>query len=278
MSFLRRSLLYIPGSSSRMLEKSRSLSAADGLTFDLEDSVSMAHKADARRLVASHLQGLTRGRQERILRVNARHTGDLAVSDLAILHSVEVDSVMLPKVQAVSDVAWAADRVPRECQLLCLIESALAVVNLAAIAQHPRVGALIFAAEDYAADVGVTRTASLLELAYARQAVVTHAKAFGRDAVDLVCTSYRDGAVLQKECEEGARFGFTGKQCIHPAQVDTVNATYSPAPDKIDWATRLLAYGKTQHKGAYEFEGKMIDAPVIKLAQRIVDRFAASSA
>ena len=280
MTFLRRSLLYIPGSSSRMLEKSRTLVKADGLTFDLEDSVSLSDKAEARKLVRSHLRDFApaHARQERILRINARHTGDLALHDLEMLKDVAVDSVMLPKVQSAADVTWVSERIPNHCKVLCLIESALAVVNLGEIARHPNVGALIFAAEDYAADVGVTRTKSLLELVYARQAVVNHAKAFHLDPVDLVCTSFKDPAALKEECEEGARFGFTGKQCIHPNQVDVVNEAYSPSQDMIDWAKRLLDYGATQSRGAYEFEGKMIDAPVIKLAQGIVDKFAASAA
>ncbi|BFZ55255.1 hypothetical protein PYCC9005_002295 [Savitreella phatthalungensis] len=276
--FLRRSLLYIPGSSQKMLDKSRSFSRADSLIFDLEDSVSLADKPLARQLVRSHLKSLPSNpasRQERILRVNARHTG-LTIEDLAVLADAEVDAIMLPKVCSAADVRWLCEHVGRGVSVIALVESAGAVVGLREIAgAHAQLSGLVFAAEDYCADAGVTRTPSLIELMYARQAVVTHARAAGLDAIDLVCTALGGGGgeVLEREAHEGAGFGYTGKQCIHPNQVETVNKAFSPAQDRLDWAHRLLQHAQTETRGAFEFEGKMIDAPVLLQARSLVARF-----
>ncbi len=265
----RRALLYIPGSSEKMLAKSKLLKA-DGLTFDLEDSVAADAKPKARQLVVEHLKALSKSRQERIVRINSRYS-EFAEEDLAALRNSHYDSIMIPKTQSPADICWLADRIPRGTTIIALIESAQAIMNLKEIAtSHSQLSALVFAAEDYSADMNLTRTPGLAEMIFARQALVTAAKAYGLDAIDLVCTEYKDVEVLRRECEIGASWGFTGKQAIHPSQVDIIQEAFSPSAERIRWATALLKVAAEEKRGAFEFEGKMIDAPVLLAARQII--------
>lgn len=144
---------------------------------------------------------------------------------------------------------------------------------------------LQFSAEDYAAAVGVKRTPSLLEMIYARQKVVTYAKAYNLSAIDLVCTALRSNApssaspedmdeVLRAECRQGREFGFTGKQAIHPTQVSIVQEVYGVDPERLKWAQRVIEKSKEEAAagaGAFVLDGKVIDEPVMKEAKRIIE-------
>jgi len=174
-------------------------------------------------------------------------------------------------------------------KIIACIESATAITNLkeicAAGTKKKWLDGLIFAAEDYCAAVGVTRTPSLLEVLYPRQAVVTFAKARGLSAIDLVCTvlhpsptSFPDdksdvSTILRDECIQGREFGMTGKQAIHPSQVETIQEIYGPSPQRVDWAKRVIETSKEEAAkgiGAFVVDGKVIDEPVMKEARRII--------
>ena len=267
----RRALLYVPASSDKMLTKSTT-TKADAITFDLEDSVSSSQKAQARESIVKHLKITPRASYERIVRVNPRKS-NLAEDDLQAIKDLDIDTIMLPKTQSKEDVIWLADRIDPKVKIIALIESSLAILNLKEIATaHKQLTGLVFAAEDYAADMNITRTASLTEMLYARQAVATTAKAYGLDAIDLVCTSYKDVAALRAECENGVGMGYTGKQAIHPNQIDTIQELFSPSQESVRWARALLKHAETESRGAFEFEGKMIDAPVLKKARLVLSR------
>ncbi|KAL2261147.1 hypothetical protein VTK26DRAFT_4643 [Humicola hyalothermophila] len=162
--------------------------------------------------------------------------------------------------------------------ILALIESALAITNLRSIcASTPYLGGLIFAAEDFALDLSLTRTPSLTEFLYARGAVATHARAAGLGStIDLVCTSYRGEAglaALRDECANGRGMGFNGKQCIHPSQVDIVQRMFAPAEAEVEWAVRVVIADEkaaAAGRGAWTLDGKMIDAPVAGKARTVV--------
>ncbi len=148
-------------------------------------------------------------------------------------------------------------------------------MNLKEIASHPRLDALIFGGEDFAASVGATRTQDAVELLYARQAVVTTAAAFGLQAIDIVTIDFKDIEALRKESEFGAQLGFTGKQIIHPAQVEPVQAAFTPNNEAIAHAKRIVETFEARQKegkGAYALDGKMIDMPFLKNAQKVLDR------
>jgi citrate lyase subunit beta-like protein len=154
------------------------------------------------------------------------------------------------------------------------VETARGIINLAQIAAaDPRLEAIIFGADDFASDVGATRTPEGREVFYARGAVVTHAAAFGLQAIDMVYTNFHDSEGLRKEALDGARMAFAGKQIIHPNQVGPVQEAFTPGDEAIAHAIRLMQeYEKHQQAGvgAFVVDGKMVDAPIVKAAQRVL--------
>lgn len=165
-------------------------------------------------------------------------------------------------------------------KILALIESAQAVMSLREICTaSPYLDGLVFAAEDFAADLSITRTPSLSEFLYARSAIVTASKAYNLpSAIDLVCTTIKgDDALfaLEKESTNGKGMGFNGKQCIHPSQVDIVQRIYGPDQKEIEWAVRVVVADKkaaTAGRGAWTLDGKMIDVPVVKKCMEVIAR------
>jgi citrate lyase beta subunit len=160
--------------------------------------------------------------------------------------------------------------------LLALIETALGVVNLKEIASSdPRLQGLIFGAEDLAGDIGAIRTREGWEVFYARSAVVTHAAAFGLQSLDMVYMDLRDIDGLRKESEEAARMAYTGKQIIHPNQVVPVQESFTPSDEAIAHALRVMeanAQNQEAGTGAFTLDGKMVDAPVVRAAERVLER------
>ncbi|KAF2863443.1 beta subunit of citrate lyase [Piedraia hortae CBS 480.64] len=291
MTLLRRAQLYVPGSSSKFLHKSIGLKV-DSLALDLEDSVTPSLKPAARENICQILN-LPRTQSAQIselsVRINSVSSG-LAEDDLSTVLScngaaTNLDTLVIPKVNSAKDIVFVTDMIAhhlptrdRPIKLIALIESARAIVDLSSICTAAKnLSGLTFAAEDFALDLGITRTPDLSEFLYARSAIVTAAKAFGLDsALDLVTTAYRGDKgteTLRKESENGKRLGFTGKQVIHPDQVDIVQQVFGPAEDEVEWAVKVcIADEKAdkQGRGAWTLDGKMIDAPVAGKARAIV--------
>ncbi|KAI9353244.1 Pyruvate/Phosphoenolpyruvate kinase-like domain-containing protein [Zopfochytrium polystomum] len=276
---VRRAILYVPGSDERKIASSLK-AQVDSRILDLEDSVRLEKKALARETVVKALATLPPDQGERAVRMNAVGSG-LEHDDLAaILCSPHLDAILIPKVQSPDDVAFVSRAIDARgsgkgsVKIMASIESARGLLNVAAIAAcDPRVEALVFAAEDYVADVGLRRTPGRLEMLYARQAVVTAAKANALQAIDLVCVDYKKTDVLREECTEGRDFGFTGKQAIHPAQVPVIHELFSPSPAEVEYATKIVegyASYQVEGKGAFNLDGKMIDMPVVKWAHTIL--------
>ena len=287
----------VPGSSSKMLTKSLTL-ASDNITYDLEDSVTLHKKVDARHALRHHLATIKRPASvgELAVRINAVSTS-YALEDLTVLATApSLDAIVIPKVNSASDLSFVTDVLKHlaperhgvapkgdarpPVKLIALIESARAVMDLRSIcAASPYLSGLIFAAEDFALDMSLTRTPSLKEFLYARSAVATAARAFELPStIDLVCTSYKgpEGIKrLEEECRDGRELGFNGKQCIHPSQVETVQNMFAPAEDEVEWSVRLLVADEKASaagRGAWTLEGKMIDAPVVGKAKALVAR------
>jgi citrate lyase subunit beta-like protein len=154
------------------------------------------------------------------------------------------------------------------------VESARGILNLPHIVTaDPRLQAIIFGAEDFAGDIGATRTPEAWEVFYARSAVVTHAAAFDLQAIDMVYIKFSDQAGLRQEALEGARLAFAGKQVIHPSQVAPVQQAFTPSDEAIDYARRVIRSFEDHQQagiGAFALDGKMIDAPIIKAAERVI--------
>ncbi|KAI1488502.1 beta subunit of citrate lyase [Biscogniauxia mediterranea] len=299
-SILRRAMLYVPASSPRMLSKSLGLTS-DNITYDLEDSVTPAAKPSARAALRAHLDALPPtghppGVRELAVRINAVTTPHALADLTAVASAPHLDAVVVPKVEGAGDLEYVAQALRHlapsrhsPIKLLALIESARAVTDLRAIcaAAPGQLSGLVFAAEDFALDLSVSRTPSLREFLYARSAVAVAARAARLPStIDLVCTSYRGGrggdggeeealARLEDECRDGRGLGFNGKQCIHPSQVDTVQRLFSPGEAEVEWAVRVaIADEKAARagRGAWTLDGHMIDAPVAGKAKATVEK------
>ncbi len=281
----RRALLYMPGDAKNKIEKAALSLNADSVCMDLEDGVAADRKEKARQVVAHALQTLDFGRSEKLVRINRIGSG-LEAEDLAAVLPYRPDGIVIPKVEDGHQVDWVSEQIAaaeREhgwpagsIRLLAIVESAIGVVNLRGIAEgHPRLDALIFGAEDLAADLGATRTRAGQEVFYARSAVVTYAAAFGLQAIDMVFVNYKDTINLKIEARQGAQMGFNGKQIIHPAQIAPVHEAFTPKDDEIEHALRVVRAfeeAQAQGEGAFGLDGVMIDMPLVKAARNVLSR------
>jgi citrate lyase beta subunit len=274
----------MPGDDRRKIEKATTL-GVDCICMDMEDGVAMTRKADARSVVAQAMKDLDFGNSERCIRINGIGSG-LEAFDLVAALSAHPDSIVVPKVESAEHVKWVTERIESfelsnklkigGVRLLVGVETARGILNLKEIAESDkRLEAIIFGAEDYAASIGAKRTKEGTEVLYARQAVVTACAANDLQAIDMVFIDFRDNEGLRVEAEQGAGFGFSGKQIIHPNQVTAVQEAYTPSSDAIEYAIRIVESFETSQregKGAYALDGKMIDMPLLKNAQKVLDR------
>lgn len=286
MNRIRRALLFMPGDSRRKIEKGAALDV-DSIIMDLEDAIALNQKEAARAAVADALREVDFGRSEALVRINQIIPGWIYKQDIEATVDRRPHGYVLPKVEEAWQVREVSELLTKAevrngwnegtIRLLAIIETAKGVVNLKEIAASDRrVDALIFGAEDLAGDMGATRTAEGYEVFYARSAIVTHAKAFGLQAIDTVFIDLTaDDEALIKETEYIARMGYTGKLAIHPKQVEPIQQVFTPKPDEIAAAQRLIAAFNAQQGqgvGVFEYEGKMIDMPMIRAATHILKR------
>lgn len=281
---VRRALMYMPGDDLHKIQKAISL-GVDSIIMDIEDGVAFNRKAEARSTIRTALQTLEFGRSERLVRINPVGSG-MEEEDLQAVLPGRPEGIVLPKVGDPSQVRWLSLKLTEaerangwqegEIKILALIETGMGIVNLKEIASSdPRLQALIFGAEDLAGDIGAVRTREGWEVFYARSAVAVHARAFGLQAVDIVYMDIHNIEGLRQESEEGVRMAYTGKQVIHPNQVQPVQEAFTPNQQAIDQALRIVdAANNNQQagKGAFALDGKMVDAPVVKAAEGVLEK------
>ncbi|KAF8500904.1 citrate lyase beta subunit [Russula emetica] len=297
---LRRSYLYVPASSDRMLQKSL-VTGSDVIIYDLEDSVAPSEggKNDARERL---MEFLTKTPEDQLphpsriaVRVNSPQTPVFERDIVSILTIPAVRTLVLPKIHSVDDLEIVTDameafgRAKGTISFVACIESARALYNIGTIAAWrsvygPEKGgklmALLFGAEDYCADSSVIRTSSRQELLYPRSKIAVVAKAFGLGAIDMVCVNYNDLECLRDECADGRRLGFSGKQAIHPSQIDVIQRTFVPTEQEILRAAKIVDSMTRAHatqKGAVGLDlgdekgnKEMIDAPMLKQAEKTI--------
>ncbi|MEZ3115936.1 CoA ester lyase [Halobaculum sp. MBLA0147] len=274
----RRSLLFSPGDQPDLVRKAPRADP-DVIAIDLEDAVAPDARPAAREAVAAVLTDPEFDPDAEVC-VRLGGTPEARDADLAALADADAvpDSVMVPKVADAETVAETADLLSIhgfDCPVLALLETARGVVNAVSVADEPATDALVFGAEDLAADVGATRTDAGTEVLYARQRVVTAAAAAGIDAVDTLYTDFSDEAGLREDTRTAVEFGYDGKMAIHPSQVGPINEAFTPDDDRIAWAERVLAArdrAAAEGRGVFEVDGEMIDAPLIAQAERVRDR------
>lgn len=288
MSFsrVRRALLFMPGDDRRKIEKGALLDV-DAIIMDLEDGVALSNKELARQSVLAALREVEFGRSERIVRLNPVSLPELSRRDFEVTIAGHPAAYVLPKVESAGQVqmveAWLSEAEALngwpagEIALIAIIETALGIVRLAEIAAaSPRLQALAFGAEDLAGDMGAQRTADGWEGFYARSAVVLHAKAFGLQAIDTPFVDVKaDETILSVEAERAMQMGYTGKLAIHPRQVRIIQQVFTPTAAQIDRARELIDLHERHQSagtGVFTFEGKMVDMPMIRAAQSVLDR------
>lgn len=271
----RRSVLFTPGNRPDMM-RSAADTDADVLVFDLEDAVAPADKADAREAVRDVLSDPSFSpAAEVLMRVNPVGLDADADLDIVADGDVHMDGVVLPKTEAADDVDTLAAMLAEHDlpeRVLPLVESAAGILHAEAIAAADATVALAFGAEDLAADVGATRTDEGLEVLHAREHVVLAAAAAEVDALDSPYTEYQDEEGLRVETRFAVRLGYDGKLAIHPAQVDPINEAFTPDPEDVTWARRVLEAREEADGGVFSVDGEMIDAPLLAQAERILDR------
>ncbi|MCL4126873.1 UNVERIFIED_CONTAM: hypothetical protein GTU68_024546 [Idotea baltica] len=289
----RRAVLYVPGNDERKLAKISKVKA-DCIVMDCEDGVALSKKDEARNTIHKYLQ-----RKEDLfigkdcsVRVNGIDS-DLFESDLeAVLAGPLLPTtLLLPKVESQDHVLKFSEKLKHVCKshdlrdkfrLILYVESAKSLLNLQSICESALTASerspfildgVVFGSDDFCADIGATRTSKAKELSFARQWTLTVAKAFKLQAIDVVYIDFKDLSGLKEQSDEGAQFGFTGKQVIHPSQIDIVQTAFSPSPEKLRWAQDLVvAFRDHQQegKGAFTFHGNMIDMPLLLQAQNIL--------
>ena len=278
---MRRSLLYL-GANLHRFSKAKVI-GSDAVILDLEDGITPSALPNARAAIATGLSTVDFGRSERLVRINPVSSG-LAEADLTevLSSSTLPDGLVLPKVESADELRWLAASIlrlrpetsARPLPLIGMIESPLAVVSLPSIcAATPSLQALIFGADDYAAASGLRRTPGGEEVSWARRSLVVHCAAFRLQAIDQVCIELHDDALLESSSLEGYALGFAGKQVIHPKQVGPVHRCFAPDPAMLGAARRLVAAfddHAARGAGAFAYEGRMIDAPTVKISRAML--------
>jgi citrate lyase beta subunit len=274
----------MPGSDRNKIEKATTL-GVDCICMDLEDGTAINKKAEARAVIAQAMKELGFGNSERCIRINSIGSG-FEQDDLAAALAARPDTLVVPKVESAEQVKWVSERIESYelnnglplggIRMLIGVETAAGILNLKEIASaDKRLEAIIFGAEDYAANIGATRSRNGWEVLYARSAVVTACAAYDLQAIDMVFIDFKDPINLKIESAQGAAMGFSGKQIIHPSQVNPVQEAFTPNDEAIAYAIRVVETfeaSQKEGKGAYALDGKMIDMPLLKNAQKVLAR------
>ncbi|MBU1383385.1 MAG: CoA ester lyase [Alphaproteobacteria bacterium] len=275
---LSRSVLYLPASNPRAIEKARGLNA-DAVILDLEDAVAPDAKAEARQAAVA---GLTAGGfAPRVgVRVNGLDT-PWGADDLAALAGLTPDFVVAPKIESPEAVREVAARLPAGVALWIMVETPLSVLRLDAIAgAGAPLAALMLGVNDFGERMNLILDTDREPLKPWLAAVVAAARGHGLLAIDGVVNATDDADRLAAECRQGRAFGFDGKSLIHPAQIDAANAAFSPSPDEVARAREIVAAfasADAAGKGAIRVGYRMVERLHLDAARRLLDRHAAVS-
>jgi citrate lyase beta subunit len=262
-----RSLLFAPASDEHKLTKALA-SDADAVVADLEDATA-PHEKEAARGIVESLFSDTQIRPARAVRVNAPGT-EWFEGDLELVDRLRLDLLVLPKATPSAVAALG----PGDPPVLAIVESAEGLRLAYETAAAERVFALALGSHDLGAELQTSARSDGLEILYARSKIVADSAAAGRrPPFDTVYLDVRDPAGLEEECLLASTLGFRGKLCIHPAQLEVVNRLFAPSEEELAWARRVLeAYeqGLRDGRGAVALDGKMVDMPIVRKAERLL--------
>ncbi|PXW79506.1 (3S)-malyl-CoA thioesterase [Ruegeria sp. P4] len=265
-----RSVLYIPGSKPRALEKARGL-PVDAIIFDLEDAVSVEEKENARATLAEALAQGGYGARVKIVRINGLDTAWGRADAEAAAH-MGCDAILLPKVSSPADLdALAA--ITKDVPLWAMMETPRGMLNAAEIAAHPKLQGMVMGTNDLAKEMQTRFRADRLPLMSGLGLCLLAAKAEGKIIVDGVYNAFKDDAGLAAECEQGRDMGFDGKTLIHPAQVEVTNQAFAPSEAEVDLAQRQIAAfeaAEASGQGVAVVDGKIVENLHVVTAREIL--------
>ena len=279
---LLRSIIFVPGNRANMLNRARAF-AADVVMVDLEDSVPPGEKTTARDMAREWVPTLRREGQRVIVRVNSLDTG-LTRQELEAVVSPDLYGISLGKVEStwnIRDVDRMLNAIEPPAgvelgstKIVAWVETAAALVDARDIGTaSPRVIALAFGAEDFTNDMGIERTDTGEEVQVPRSLVPVAARAANVASLDSPFVRFQDPDGLRADAKRSRQMGYTGKFAIHPAQLDIINETFSPSPDEVTYARRIMEaweMAEADGRGSLALDGRMVDVPVVKRAENLL--------
>ncbi|BAE52753.1 HpcH/HpaI aldolase/citrate lyase family protein [Paramagnetospirillum magneticum] len=273
----RRSVLYMPGSNPRTLEKARTL-PADGLILDLEDAVAPDAKDVARSQVVDAVKAGGYGARELLIRVNSLAT-PWGQADVAAAASSGTHAVLIPKVESADTVRqveaiMVANGAPADMAIWCMMETPRGMLKAEEIAgSSPRMGGFVMGTSDLAKDLHCAHTRDRLPMITSLGLCLLAARAYGLAALDGVYLDLNDDEGFAYSCQQGLELGFDGKTLIHPKTIETANRVFAPAEKEIEWSKKIIAAhaeASAAGKGVVVVDGKLIENLHVENARRIV--------
>ncbi|MFT3972296.1 MAG: CoA ester lyase [Amaricoccus sp.] len=274
-----RSVLYMPGSRPRALEKARTL-AADALILDLEDAVAPSEKSNARELVAGAVEAGGYGKRKLLVRVNGFDT-EWGEGDIARASAAQPDAILLPKVESPADIARAAllmaeAGATERVRIWAMMETPRGALNALAIADsHPRLEGFVLGTNDLVKDLAAAHTPDRLPLVTSLGLCLLAARAAALVCVDGVYNAFQDTDGLRAACEQGRDMGFDGKTLIHPDQIAVANEVFAPSPDAVELARRQVdafAAATARGEGVAVVDGRIVENLHVVTAKRLIER------
>jgi citrate lyase subunit beta/citryl-CoA lyase len=273
----RRSVLYMPGSNPRALEKARTL-AADGLILDLEDAVAPDAKEEARSQVVDAVKAGGYGARELLVRVNSLAT-PWGQADVVAAASSGAHAVLIPKVESADTVRqveaiMVANGAPADMAIWCMMETPRGMLRAEEIAgSTPRMGGFVMGTSDLAKDLHCAHTRDRLPMITSLGLCLLAARAYGLAALDGVYLDLNDDEGFASSCQQGLELGFDGKTLIHPKTIDTANRVFAPTEKEIEWSKKIIAAhaeATAAGKGVVVVDGKLVENLHVENARRIV--------
>lgn len=273
----RRSVLYMPGSNTRALEKGRSL-PADALILDLEDAVAADAKVQARDNIMQAIAAGGYGYRELVVRINPLST-PWGYNDLAAVCASKADAILLPKVESAdmvrqADTAMASHGAHDDLEIWAMMETPLGMLHAEEVAgSSPRLTCLVMGTSDLAKDLHASHTPDRMPMLTSLGMCLLAARAYKLDILDGVHLDLRDDEGLTYSCKQGAEMGFDGKTLIHPRTIEIANKAFSPSEEEVEWSHKIIvahAAAMAEGKGVAVFEGKLIEGLHVENAKRIV--------
>ncbi|MGR3565962.1 MAG: HpcH/HpaI aldolase/citrate lyase family protein [Heliomarina sp.] len=273
-----RSVLYIPASKERALDKARGL-AVDAIIFDLEDAVTPEEKVASRAVLAKAIADGGYGNRARIVRINGLDT-PWGKADAEAVRKMDVDAVLLPKVNSAADLDALAE-ITGDLPIWAMMETPRGMLRAAEIAAHPKLQGMVMGTNDLAKELQTRFRADREPMITALGLCLLAAKAEGLIIVDGVFNAYLDENGLEEECIQGRDMGFDGKTLIHPAQVDVTNRTFAPSEEEVDLARRQISAYEETHKsgqGVAVVDGRIVENLHVETAQKTLAKAEAIAA